>query len=251
MDSEPWWSTFFDGAALELWRQAIPREVTEREVALLWDLLGLAPGSRVLDVPCGNGRHALELAARGAVVSGLDFSAEFVEEARARALRDGLPATFERRDMRDLDADAAFDAVICMGNSFGYLAGDENVEFLHRAARALAPGGRFVLQTASTAETALYEFTAEDEHETAGMTLRSVSTFDPLRGTQRVEYTFTTKNGSRPTEVKTAEYRIYTVRQLCEILRAAGLVGIEALGDLDGSPFELGCHHVHLLGSKP
>ena len=68
---------------------------------------------------------------------------------------------------------------------------------------------------------------------------------------QMSEYTFTTKDGSRPTEVKTAEYRIYTVRQLCEVLQAAGLVGIEALGDLDGSPFELGCHHVHVLGSKP
>ena len=117
MDTQPWWSTFFDGAALELWRQAIPHEVTEREVELLWDLLALAPGSRVLDVPCGNGRHALEFAARGAAVSGFDISAEFVEEARARARRDDLSATFEQRDMRGIDAVAAFDAVLCINTA--------------------------------------------------------------------------------------------------------------------------------------
>ena len=75
---------------------------------MLWERLALGPGSRVLDVPCGNGRHALELASRGAVLSGIDISPEFVEEAQAQARRDGLPATFQRGDMRDLDADAAF-----------------------------------------------------------------------------------------------------------------------------------------------
>ena len=90
---------------------------TVQEVDHLVDVLGLAPGMRVLDVGCGPGRHAHELARRGIACHGIDISARFVELAR-----DGAPpgATFERADARTLAYDAEFDAVIalCQG-AFG------------------------------------------------------------------------------------------------------------------------------------
>jgi SAM-dependent methyltransferase len=117
---------------------------TTQEVDHLVAALGLAPGERILDVGCGPGRHAHELARRGIVVHGVDISARFVELAR-----DGAPdgATFERLDARHLPFDAEFDAAICLcQGAFGLMtAGGEDGAVLAGIARALRPGGRLAL----------------------------------------------------------------------------------------------------------
>ena len=117
---------------------------TVPEVEALVDLLGLGPATRVLDVGCGPGRHAHELARRGVPVHGIDISSRFVELARA-----GAPpgATFERMDARHLAFDGEFDVVIslCEG-AFGLLTGPgENEQALAGMFRALRPGGRLAL----------------------------------------------------------------------------------------------------------
>jgi cyclopropane fatty-acyl-phospholipid synthase-like methyltransferase len=56
-----WFANFFEGLAVDLWVAAIPAEVTAAEVELIEAELGLGPGARVLDVPVGQGRHAVSL----------------------------------------------------------------------------------------------------------------------------------------------------------------------------------------------
>ena len=121
---------------------------TEQEVAFLVGALDLGPGSRVLDVGCGPGRHAHALARRGIEVHGIDISRRFVDLAieaapPASEANGTASATFERLDARALTFDAEFDAAIslCQG-AFGLLGGGDDGDVLAGMARAVKPGGR-------------------------------------------------------------------------------------------------------------
>ena len=114
-----------------------------RELAFVQTHLPLPDFRRILDVPCGIGRHARAFAEVGYEVVGVDISAEALAKAR-----DGAPpeTTFLHHDMRDLDdLDSDFDAVVCLWQSFGWSSDDGNRAVLASMARRLRPGGRLLL----------------------------------------------------------------------------------------------------------
>lgn len=120
---------------------------TEQEVGFLVERLALHEGDRVLDLGCGPGRHSLALARRGIDVVGVDHSDAFVALAREAAANDQLAnARFERADVRALDKQNEFDAVVCLcQGGFGLLGGTEDTRLLQRFTAALKPGGRLAL----------------------------------------------------------------------------------------------------------
>lgn len=143
LSAEPghWFEAVADHAKSAYLRYSFTKG-TEQEVGFLVDVLGLGPGSRVLDVGCGPGRHSHALAERDVTVHGIDISQAFVDLAAAGA-PSGL-ATFERLDARSLPFDGEFDAAIslCQG-AFGLIGGDDDGDLvvLEGMARAVKPGG--------------------------------------------------------------------------------------------------------------
>jgi cyclopropane fatty-acyl-phospholipid synthase-like methyltransferase len=125
---------------------------TRQEIDHLVAALGLAPGMRVLDVGCGPGRHAHELARRGVEVHGIDVSHRFIELATSDA---PAGATFERMDARALadrdDLAGRFDAAICLcQGAFGLMTADgHDGTVVAGIAHALRPGGRLALSAFS------------------------------------------------------------------------------------------------------
>src|SRR2546430_4927157 len=117
----------------------------EAVAELAWRLLELRPGMSVLDLACGHGELANLLAARGCRVTGLDFSAVFLDRARADAAAAGVSVEYVAGDMREIPWTARFDRVINWSTAFGYFDDTTNRAVLRGIAGALRPGGRLAM----------------------------------------------------------------------------------------------------------
>ena len=139
---------------------------TRQEVDFLVSHLGLGPGTRVLDVGCGPGRHAHELARRGHIVHGVDISGPFIELAR-----DTAPpgCTFERLDARRLADRPApgpghgFEVVVCLcQGAFGMMTSDgDDLAVLRGMAHHARPGARLVQSAFSAYYSVRYQQEAD------------------------------------------------------------------------------------------
>jgi D-alanine-D-alanine ligase len=144
-----WWRTLFNAVYLRTDGDVVENDAaTHGEVDRLLKVAGLEPNDRILDVCCGQGRHSLELARRGfRHVTGVDRSRYLIRLARRRARDAHLEVRFREGDARRLSVgESAFDAVIVMGNSFGYFDQEaEDLAVLSAIKRALRSRGKLVL----------------------------------------------------------------------------------------------------------
>jgi SAM-dependent methyltransferase len=251
-----WWESFFTGIAVDLWLKAIPSPMNEKEADVIVHALKPPRGAELLDVPCGCGRLAHALALRGYRVTGVDLSEESLDHAR----RAGGGVVWEQRDMRDLPWVARFDGAYCVGNSFGYLDDEGNEMFLRSVAASLKVGGTFVLETPMVAESAWLTIKDRGWWKVDDLRLLVVNQFDHARGRLDTEYTFVSDRG---VEVRQGTHRVYTYRQLVELLTAAGFAGVtgwtrahEAASEAaDGGgeplePYRMGAHTLLLVGTR-
>lgn len=118
---------------------------TEQEVRFITDTLQLPLQASIMDLYCGYGRHAIELAKQGYEVTGIDSNHAFVDLARQKAAEEGTTIAFWQRDMRDLDYISQFDAVISMFAAFGYFTDEENGRVLHLVAQSLKKNGLLLI----------------------------------------------------------------------------------------------------------
>ena len=243
-----WWKDFFEGLAVDFWRAVIPPEATAEDVAFLWKHLALRPGARVLDVPCGQGRLTRALADRGCAMTGVDISERALASAKDAASHSGHAIRYRNAEMRDLPWPNEFDAAFCFGNSFGYLDDDGNAEFLQAVGRALRPAGRFALDYGQTAESIFpRRIVANEEADIAGFHFGEQTRYDPLTG--RIENVFTFARGDAR-ETKLASQRVYTLRQVLDLLRDAGLRPVAHFGSPQEEPFGLGSMRLLVVAEK-
>jgi len=118
---------------------------TEQEVKFIKNVLNLPLQSHIMDLYCGYGRHAIELAKLGYHIVGVDATQAFLDIASQKAKQEGVNVLFQHCDMRELDYDKQFDAVINMFAAFGYFTDEENLSVLQRVANSLRPKGLFLI----------------------------------------------------------------------------------------------------------
>ena len=228
-----WQHNFFRDVALEFWRRAMTPEQTRKEVDFLETTLRLVPGAHLLDVPCGNGRHARELARRGYSLTGVDSSEEFIAEATAAE----PSIRWVLGDMRALPWHAEFDGAYCAGNSFGYLGPDDAPKFLAAVARSLKPGGRLVLDTGMAAESILPTLGKGRWHRMGDIIVLSENRYHPRESRLDIDYTFI-QNGK--TETRPTSSYCFTAGEICRMHTAAGLEVVDLLEWYVANPYQLG-----------
>jgi SAM-dependent methyltransferase len=235
---DDWFVGFHSGLAARFWRAA-GATMTEQDMRVLDPLLELAPGASVLDVPCGDGRMTVRLAAAGYAAIGIDIAAAEVERARRAAARAGVEATFLAGDLRALPDIGPVDGVVSWGNSFGYLIPADTVRSLAGMHRSLRPGGRLVLETGTVAESLLVGgIRPRSEHEFGGVRMTKENHYRAAESRLETEYVFEDAEGL--VERARAAHHVHTTGEVVRLLRGAGFRDVALLGADGTSAYELG-----------
>lgn len=250
MATDPtWWRSYFDEGYVREYGPLFDLVEDRRQVARLIDLLELPAGSRLLDAPCGQGRHAHLLAEAGFDVDGLDLSEHLLALARKRGT--GPLLRYRRGDMRRLPArwTGRFDAVANLFTSFGFFAdARDDARTIQEFARVLKPGGVLIWHGGNR-DGVMARFLSRDWWTTADGTLVAQDrSFDPLSGFLTVESTW--QGPKRRTERRAHRIRLYTATRLAELMLDAGLVVEQAWQGFEDRPLTRRSGEMLLLARK-
>lgn len=246
MTGGEWTTELFDEEYLRVWSFPGP-DVTEQEVERLVNLLP-SPPARVLDLACGNGRHAIRLAQRGFDVVGIDQTDVFLDLARASAADAGVDVELRRGDMRTAELGRA-DAVLVLGNSFGYFSEVANEQVLHRIAHALSPGGVLLVELLNR-DRIIKNYRSTSNHVAADGTIVELhSTFDPITGINTVQHRWTDLRGGAQRRV--SKQRLWTPPELEAICHAEGLEVTAWFDGYSAQRLHLDARRLMLMATKP
>lgn len=180
-------------------------------------------------------------------MTGVDQSPQMIEECRAAAIRAGLTIDWRIAEMRNLAWENEFDAGFCFGNSFGYLDAEGTQEFLKAVARALKPGAHFALDYGMVAEGILPRFQERERAQIDDILFLEENHYHIAESCIETTYTFVRAG---QTQTQTGLHWVYTIREVRQFLREAGLESQELLKSLEGEPYEVGSPVLLLVAQK-
>ena len=230
-----WARDYFERGYAQRWELPAPSHRMRLEADGLWTLLQLSPGSRIIDIGCGHGKHAFPLAERGAEVIGLDFAVALLDRARHLAAELRSPVRWVRGDMRRLPFRSGCAGAAILMDAFGFFDTEEEHDaVLHEAARVVTTGGRLAMKVVNGG-LVLDDFRATEREERDGVVVSTSNTLtlDPPRMTQRLSVA-----GSRGDGEYERRQRLYRADELRTSLEHVGFQVVGVFADPDRTPFE-------------
>jgi SAM-dependent methyltransferase len=247
--TKPWWEELFTDDFGRGIMPLTPTQVT-REVDFIEESLGVAKGGVVLDLACGTGHHAVDLAGRGYGVVGFDLSLPQLAVAGEYAQERGQKINFLQGDMRDMSFDEVFDGIYCWNTSFGYFEEERNVAVAERVFKALRPGGSFLLDVVNR------DFVVEQQpsqvwFEGDACVCMDDMSVDFITSRLRVKRTMMLDDGR--TRECAFSIRVYSLHELGKLLHDIGFRVTEASGHptYPGVFFGATSPRVVILAQKP
>ncbi len=225
MTEKSTWEAFFDAHA-PVYEDNVFTKNTIGEVDFLLEELSLQPGSSILDVGCGTGRHSIELAKRSYAVTGLDLSSEMLARAADAANSAGVNVNWIRSDATQFSLPSKYDGAICLcEGAFGLLGQEDDsigqpLSILCNIARCLKPQAKAVL-TVLSATALIRKHTNKDVAE---------GRFDPL--TMVVSSECPPREGLPPVAVRE---RAFVPTELVLLFRLAGMSVLNMWGGTAGN----------------
>jgi SAM-dependent methyltransferase len=232
---------------LHFYEDTLREEDTPRQVDFIVRELGLSSGQRVVDLGCGHGRHANELARRGYQVLGVDMVMGFLDRAREDARAEGLAVNYALGDVRGLGVLESFEGALSLFDAFGFLDDEGNAAYLASVAQALVPGGHLLLDLRNRDWVVrnILPVTVLDKGEDM-MIDRHV--FDTTTGRLIDRRTYVRGGKARTV---TFSIRLHTLSEIKLMLAAAGLAFVRAWGGWDNSPVSMAKNRLLVLAKKP
>jgi SAM-dependent methyltransferase len=240
--------SYFDGFYKDIWRAIIPAELTSKETDFMLQHFKLTPGSNVLDLMCGYGRHAIALAKQGIKVTAIDNLDEYINEVKNVAREGHLPVKAITADVLRYQPEEQFDLAICMGNSLNFFDASNVKNVLLNIHSHLRPAGHLLINTWSLAEIAIKTFAARSWNEIDGVKhiCESQFLFHPTR--VESQSIFLAPDGTM--EKKKAIDYIFSVGEMETLLNDAGFILKEIYSIPGKKKFSLGEPRAYIVAEK-
>lgn len=245
----PWYEEFYGRDYV----QALVPSLTnsEQEANFAVQTLGMKPGDRVLDLCCGQGRHAVLLVAKGIAVTGQDQSADYLEDARRASDALGLELPLVHSDMRDIPFENKFDFVINMFTSFGYFDTEQDDQrVLVEIEKALKPGGRVLVDLLNRDWVIANNEPSDRRVNDDGTVVIEHRNLNLETNRNEVTFTFIDPDGTSR-EAFGHRIRLYTLDEVTAMMRKAGLEFEQAFGGFDSEPHTPGTRRMIVVARKP
>jgi SAM-dependent methyltransferase len=240
--------SYFDGFYKDIWRSMIPAELTTKEVDFMVNYFKLQSGSKVLDLMCGYGRHAIALAKKGMTVTAVDNLDEYISEIKKTATSDNLPITAINSDVIKYNAEGVFDLALCMGNSLCFFNRSDTIRILKIIGSHLIKGGHFLINTWMLAEIAFNGF-REKAWSNVG-DLKFITESKYLLQPSRIETDHLILAPGGKTETKKAVDYIYSIAEMEMMFDETGFRIKEIYSIPDKKEFTLGEPRAYIVAEK-
>ncbi|MEO7983905.1 MAG: class I SAM-dependent methyltransferase [Bacteroidota bacterium] len=240
--------TFFDGFYKDIWRTLVPEQLTVKEVDFMLPYFNLQPGSKVLDLMCGYGRHAIALAKKGMNVTAVDNLGDYISEIQEIAEKEELPLKVMRENVLQYKMDDAFDLVLCMGNSLNFFDAADTGKILANISSHLRTGGHLLINSWSLAEITFKEFKEKSWSRVGDLKFLNDSKllFHPTR--IETESMIIDPDGN--TETKTGIDYIFSINEMESMLKEAGMQLKEVYSIPGRKKFTVGEPRAYLVAEK-
>jgi SAM-dependent methyltransferase len=240
--------TFFDGHYKEIWKSIIPDELTVKEVDYMLSAFNLKPGSHVLDLMCGYGRHAIAFARKGIVVTAVDNLGDYIAEINEVTEKEQLPLRVFQEDVISYQIEDDFDLTICMGNSLNFFNATDTIKLLTNIAAHLKKGGHLLINSWSLAEIVFKNFKEKSWSYTGDLKFLTDSKllFHPTR----IETDSHIISPDGKTETKSGIDYIFSINEMEAMLKEAGLTLKEVYSIPGRKKFTLGEPRAYMLAEK-
>jgi SAM-dependent methyltransferase len=215
-------------------------EDTGIETEAIAEIARIKSGSDILDLCCGEGRHAVEFAKRGHRVTGVDITSPYLNQAEKSAKEAGLDIRFVNRDVRAFIEENSYDFAMNYFTSFGYFDDpDDDLLFCSNACKSLRPGGSFLIDTIGKETTALH-FKETDWFERDGYCI--MLEYSIPDGWTHIEnrWMFISSDHENPGILHETKFshRLYSAVEMAGLLNEAGFSEVRFFGSLDGRPYD-------------
>ena len=245
-NKEMWWSEeygFFGDLYIRLIKD---REMnlendgeTNLEIDGITNYIKLKKQAKILDCPCGYGRHSIGLALKGFSVTGVDINSVHLNKAKEDARnKKANQINFIQENMLNLHYKLEFDAVINMQFSFGYFNKDEeNKKVLENFFQALKQGGKFLMHTYLNVPRILSGKHKEEDVRKldSGETLKIIDKYDAV--SKVFKSTWTVSNNHHKKIEKTYSARLYTKNEFIQLCRKVGFKDCKVYSNWLGAPY--------------